>query len=153
MEKKYVEFNTAILLREKGFENNHLEACYSIDGSYYNNNNKIKGAIGKLINPDIVMDNNKVYAPEQHQVIDWLLEKHGIWIHVLPQDKSEINFRNKDSKYPSLALFIVILKYEENLTMKEVLNSSDVNSDLFLHFDSFQEAYSAAITYCLEQII
>ena len=83
----------------------------------------------------------------------WLYENFGIWIFILPQDKSFVDFRVDKSEYPSLPLFILIVKYNKDLSMVECLNSSDPKGNLFLHFDEPTEAYEAAIEHCLTNLI
>lgn len=129
----HVNFEIAKLLKEKGFDKptrghihiSHFHHC----------------------------KNGNIPLPTIAEVVMWLYEKYGIWIHILPQDKSAIDFRVESSEYPSLALFILIIKYEKNLSMKEILNSSDPTSDLFMHYDEPTEAYLAAIEYTLKNLI
>jgi hypothetical protein len=100
------------------------------------------------------LDNKKYFeaysAPEQWQVCEWLRHNHGIWILVLPQDRSGVDFRINKSEYPSHALFFSIIKYEKNYSCKELINTSNDKGKLFLHFDTPQEAYSAAFDYILK---
>jgi hypothetical protein len=96
---------------------------------------------------------NVYSAPTIAEAVMWLYEKHGIWIFILPQDKSCVDFRVDKSEYPSLPLFILIVKYNKDLSMVECLNSSDPKGDLFLHFDEPTEAYEAAILYILNNLI
>jgi hypothetical protein len=86
-------------------------------------------------------------------VIEWLRINHGIWILVLPQDRSGVDFRINESEYPSHALFFSIIKYEKNYSCKELINTSNDKGKLFLHFDTPQEAYSAAFDYILKELI
>lgn len=145
-----VSFELAKLLKEKGFD----EPCIR----FYNGKficYKISDDDG--IEPPYV-DTSKdiglcLNAPTIAEVITWLYEKHGIWIFILPQDKSVVDYRVESSDYPSLPLFLCIVKYEKDLSMKEVLNSSDTNSKMFLHFDEPVGAYLSAIEYSLKNLI
>jgi hypothetical protein len=133
----YVTFEQAKWLKEKGFD---LSKYLRIDDENPLN-------LNSNYNP-------REYQPwylelHQWQVVEWLRVKHGIWILVLPQDKSGIDFRIDKSKYPSHALFLSIIKYDENYSCKQLINTSDDKSELFLHFDTPQEAYSAAFNYII----
>jgi len=70
---KYVTFEIAKLLKEKGF-NDGADYWYSVEGSLYHVNefNNCSGYI-----PDHSCD-----APTRSDVVDWIYEKHGIWIEV-----------------------------------------------------------------------
>lgn len=90
---------------------------------------------------------NKDLIQEYALIVEWLRVEHGIWILILPQDKSAVDFRIDKSKYPNHALFFSIIKYEEDFYFKELINTSDKKGELFLHFDSPQEAYQSAFDY------
>jgi hypothetical protein len=87
-------------------------------------------------------------APEQDDITKWLKNNHGIWIFVLPQHLSSVDYRN-DSKYPYHALFYAIIKYNEDLTFEEIVNTSDNTKNTFLHFETEEEAYSLAFDYII----
>jgi len=137
----YVTFEQAKLLKEKGF-------YVKVEWAYQDKNLVHDSHCKELKNWN---DKNHVdcSAPEQHQVVEWLRVNHGIWVLVLPQDKSAIDYRIGENKYPSHALFFSIIKYKEDCSCKECINTSDDKGELFLHFDSPQEAYSAAFDYIL----
>jgi hypothetical protein len=148
-----VKFEIAKSLKEKGFDE---ECRYYYDTEFKERtwhmeyepfkNSEIENGYNKLKYP-------MISAPTIAEVVMWLYEKHGIWIFILPQDKSSVDFRVESSEFPSLPLFILIVKYEQDLSMTEVLNSSNSNSNMFLHFDEPTEAYEAAIEYCLKNLI
>lgn len=148
---KPVGFSTAKLLKEKGFDEECKLGWY-LPHSEIAIKNNIEPNTWQLLPIHFLL--NQIKAPTIADVIVWLYEKYGIWIGVLPQDKSVIDYRdNKNTEYPTLPYFISIVKYEKDCTMKEILNSSDEKSDLFLHFDSFTEAYEKAIEYTLTKLI
>jgi len=91
--------------------------------------------------------NHPIRIAETALVVEWLKINQGIWILVLPQDKSAIDYRIGENKYPNHALFFSIIKYEEDCSCKECINTSDDKGELFLHFDSPQEAYNVAFDY------
>jgi hypothetical protein len=155
IEPHYVTFEQAKWLKEIGFdvpcERFYVKPnskIFGIDehGKYYPIKNIPKKAY-KAGNVAALNISNVVYAPEHWQVVEFLRINHGIWILVLPQDKSAIDYRIGKNKYPNHALFFSIIKYEEDCSCKECINTSDDKGELFLHFDSPQESYSAAFDY------
>ena len=97
MEKLFVPYNIALSLKEKGFD----DAClaYFLDG-------KLRHCLNGIINdepPIMTSDHNGlkgnkslftnyVSAPLYQQVIDWLREKHKIYIYINPFDEV-LNFQ------------------------------------------------------------
>ena len=65
-------------------------------------------------------------APEQHQLVDWLLEKHDIWISVIPDVGMDLIYTYK--------IYSVEVGVERCLT-----NGNN--------YDTPQEVYSAAFDY------
>ena len=117
---KPVDFTTAKLLKEKGFDEN---CRFGYNGSFEPHH------IG-LIEFGYLQRNSELLkltysAPTIAEVIDWLYEKHGIWISVLQHTK------NSEGKY-----------FE-----------AFVNSMTFSGYNSPTEAYEAAIEYCLNKLI
>jgi len=130
-----VDFSTAKLLKEKGFD----EVCqkwYSVEGGLYYQDE---------------FDNNRGFipvceceAPTIAEVVMWLYEKHGIWIsldwmtRIKPYNSGFISHLRGTNKRLNQDNFIVI-----NDTLKpgyEVFNSPT-------------EAYEAAIEYTLNNLI
>jgi hypothetical protein len=84
MEKLFVPYNIALLLKEMGFD----EPCFG----YYQNNDPLwigyrfnvpqhnKESISKKTYGD--ESKHLVFAPTYDQVIDWFIEKHSLYIHV-----------------------------------------------------------------------
>ena len=133
----YVSFEQAKWLKEKGFnQRTKMVWLYSLGKQHL-----------REVHLSLELNDAEYNAPEQWQVVEWLRVNHGIWILVLPQDRSGINFRIDMSEYPSHALFFTIIKYEKDMSCKELINTSDDKGELFLHFDIPQEAYSAAFDY------
>ena len=149
-----VSFKLAKLLKEERF-NEPIKQRYFIAENIDSDRSPFLQKECALYNWNNYDDFSTSYysAPTIAEVIMWLYEKHGIRIFILPQDKSIVDYRVGASDYPSLPLFLLILKYEKDLSIKEVLNSSDPNSKMFLHFDEPTEAYEAAIEYTLENLI
>jgi hypothetical protein len=69
---KHVKFRFAEWLKEKGFDIPCREGWYIAQLDPYK---------GQLSHDDTGCK-HEIEKPEQHQVVDWLLEKHGIWIQV-----------------------------------------------------------------------
>ena len=133
----YVTFEQAKLLKEKGFD----EACYRT----YNYNKELspfpitENMGGEKVDPLNYKWNNSaihpsnITAPEQHQVIEWLLLKHGIWIVV------------SISRYGVFYCNILQNQKTKNLdipmTYEMICQLNDFNSP--------QETYSFAFDYIL----
>jgi hypothetical protein len=89
----YVTFEQAKWLKEKGFN----ESCRMlINGAY-------EPFHLNLIETQYFQNNSVLLkdcysAPEQHQVVDWLLEKHGIWVTVLLDREDKNTNKNKGFK-------------------------------------------------------
>ena len=120
---KPVDFTTANLLKEKGFN----ELC----SSYY-----IKSDI-EPIETNVKCSNNRIAdscytAPTIAEVIMWLYKKHGIWIEVLLSEHHPYSeFYYRASKVGQYFLLSTNGEYSKNPT----------------------EAYEAAIQYCLNNLI
>lgn len=109
----YVDFNTAKLLKEKGFK----EKVYT----YF----QVDEVIVDFGGYDNHQFWNKISRPEQWQVVEWLLEKHGIWIDVRYMDD--------------------ILNFGYTIT---TIKDNTEQYGLY-KFNYPQQAYSAAIDYIL----
>jgi hypothetical protein len=165
----YVSFEQAKFLKDKGFDYPCF-SWYSFDDKknrvYTHNYSEYKCECMADTHKEYMYSNHnesfsdgsrwvveRFSRPEQWQVVEWLRVNHGIWILILPQDKSAVDFRIDKSKYPNHALFFSIIKYEEDCSCKELINTSDDKGEVFFHFDSPQEAYSAAFDYILNILI
>lgn len=139
---KHVTFEQAKWLNEKGFDVPTIKFYYLNDRRKWFKN----GELGEGFNDSYWGDNtnlnwnkdgrlpfkpfsNCVSAPEQHQVIDWLLEKHGVWVQCeMGKDESKIWFN------------FYIYKAELSSDYSNIgYSESGLNSP--------QEAYSAAFDY------
>jgi len=119
MEPKYVTFEQAVWL------NNQIQS-----NKVYDN-----GVLKKKpsFSMGCISDSGDRYkfAPEQHQVVDWLLEKHGIFVEVFADDTEE-------SHNDWIYLY--------NITMTRKKGESRIWID-GPDKDSPKEAYSAAFDY------
>jgi hypothetical protein len=84
IEPHYVDFNTAKLLKDKGFGTPYKQMGYTT--KFYNGNTKTMLAFGRT-----GKSTNLIPAPEQHQVVEWLRVNHGIWICVNKSKDAEDN--------------------------------------------------------------
>jgi len=115
-----ITFEQAVWLQSIGFDSDYCSYCYTKEG-------KIKRAsvTNKWIQEDGGFYNttNICIAPEQHQVVEWLYKKHGIWISIFHKRHSE----NKHFGY--------LIKLSNGIEIK------------LWEFYSSKEAYSAAFDY------
>jgi len=133
---KYVTFEQAKLLKEKGFnlpcfyyyENDKLIEPYLENGSSTDTEFKVELS-------DLLEHFNKwskrISVPEQWQVVEWLRVNHGIWVWV---EKG----RNPENFYP------VIDSGKEIASFKYLPK---------MWRDTPQEVYSAAFDYILKELI
>ena len=128
MEEQYVDFETAKLLKNKGFD----EPCQFLYFAKYNTNGDFRGNFHPSKNSEI---NEASYsAPTQQMAMRWLREVHELLISINPT-------MDKDG-------FLCVTYYIWNLNTEEDAIRSDVYS-----MDSYEECVEAAIKYCLEHLI
>jgi hypothetical protein len=124
MEPKYITFEQAKWLKEKGF-NEPCDSIYKEDGEFqsYKNVGDIRTHFNNSepINPK-TWHRYDTSAPEQHQVVDWLRVNHDIWVSVAVED---------DKWFYGI---------------KKIFNQYGVISNE-IPYNSPQDAYSAAFDY------
>jgi hypothetical protein len=122
MEKHYVDFETAKWLKQNGFK---LTTGTAYFYRIYQPSNNVEENIEIIYDADNYSNSEyeKFYRPEQHQVVEWLLINHNIWISV-----------QRDYDVGVCLGFEYIIDDEHGI----------VNSDTY---DTPQEAYSAAFDY------
>ena len=124
---KVVNFEIAKLLKEKGFEGTKSPLWYYKDGTLHET--PTVGYEGlKCWNTWDATQGVRWDAPTIAEVVMWLYEKYGVWIYPIPASTT--------SWYYSI----------------ESLNES-FNREVKSGYNSPTEAYEAAITYCLENLI
>jgi len=128
MEPKYITLEQAKWLKEKGF---NIPTIY-----YWFENSKVsvptRTSDNQYSNWNQFLSNLRISAPEQHQVVDWLLSNHDIWIEVRHIKTFGVN-----------RFHIIIWKYG-----KEDYHTIHCgNSVGYEVWDTPQEAYSAAFDY------
>jgi hypothetical protein len=123
IEPKYVTFEQAKWLKEKGFDvqcRNRLTSLIDSTGKYETPQN-----FNKYL--------NAVSLPEQWQVVEFLRLNHGIWVEVTIYRKDNRNYMQYSIFYfPSMDSRVIIRK-DDYRRLDE--------------FNSPQEAYSAAFDY------
>ena len=124
----YVSFETARLLKEKGFD----EECwcwYEEDGYFKDSNDDY----GFQSNSDHISDDFICSAPTLQMTMKWLREKYKLEIYPFHEKLQGDSwwYRIERSK-----AFFNITEYEEDLI-----------------FGSYEQACEAAIKYCLENLI
>ncbi len=142
---KEVNFPLAKLLREKGFEIIERPLFYEKKtintGSYMYNT---EGLLVLVYMPEVASTRGYVDTPTIGQIVDWLYEKHGIWIGVeLTDNTLSFYFQptiwtTKDRDYQDEDMIDQakrICKWKE------------------WQFNSRTEAYEFAINYCLTKLI
>ena len=128
----YITFEQAKLLKEKGFD----ETC----NAYFDLDKKITLFNDKDFNRSKNSDMypyifGEITLPEQWQVIEWLRVNHNIEVFVTPlfsETRFNISYQNR--------------KYDANI----IINGKYLFKK---QFKSPQEAYSAAFSYILKEVI
>jgi hypothetical protein len=85
MEPKYVTFEQAKWLKEKGYEIDTDEVLFCRDEINNIEEHQIKNR-AVIYNGGIsyIVDEDEYRVYEQHQVVEWLRVEHDIWIGVMP---------------------------------------------------------------------
>jgi hypothetical protein len=134
MERRYVDFPIAKLLKEKGFD---VECS-----SYYVNRDKYdeESAHKRLTTNGLMCD---IPAPEIWQVVEFLKTKYGIWVHVECESSGLVWFPKvnicSDESWKNEEIRDVVYLVNGKLKTK--------------WFKSDQEAYQAAFKHALEELI
>jgi hypothetical protein len=135
---KSVNFEIAKLLKDKGFDI-PTQDCYNLNGLLFSNgwceyiadDCEFDGLINhkKLKEKDVL-------APTIAEVVMWLYESHGIWIYADSHEFGKWCYYYRQNVPSDLS---------PSITKGGRYSRDDYNSPT--------EAYEAAITYCLENLI
>jgi hypothetical protein len=128
IKEAYVSFETAKLLKEKGFDT-HLITFYLI------NKEKNEGVFQTMVFSDDVVNNSSEFcylAPTQQMAMRWLREVHNIKINVF---------------YSNFNCYAI--EYFETNTQTGVDESVFIGDG----YHSYEQACEIAIKYCLENLI
>jgi hypothetical protein len=146
----YVTLSQAKVLKGKGFNEEctrfYVKSNSKIfgrdeHGRYYPIKNKPKELY--IVGECAVLNiKNKISAPEQWQVVEWLFIYHNI--DVLPK----INDLRLDKQHKR---YICCIYYKGK---ELIVPEQDKTTDrMYMHFRTKQEAYSAAFDYILKELI
>jgi len=141
MEPTYVTFEQAKWLKEKGFDEECKNVYYgdTEDDDLLQNNEPVTPS------SDYILGEWDCYAPEQHQVVEWLRINHEIEVSALRYTFSKGKFVGK--KY-----MFLVEKYKKNFNpdLDEYhFEEEPLESSRELNYNSPQEAYSAAFDYII----
>jgi len=134
IKESYVSFETARLLKEKGFPQ-HITSH-----TYFVGDDKKRGCVvGEFIgHPSIETDIHLIDAPTQQMALQWLREK-GI---IITMDYDEYELADSDEKQVGYGWGI-----QKTEKPTEYLKIS-------IHvFDNYKEAVEDAIKYCLTNLV
>ncbi len=144
----YVSFETAKLLKEKGFDCN--TNCYYIEDSvtralFYspvreNHNTHIEN---NELDIHINISSGKISAPTRQMAMKWLREKHNLFIGCVPR-LSFTDFYWITSN---------IYRVRKKSSLYHTENVDDYNCVASCDSHSYEEACEEAIKYCLENLI
>lgn len=126
IQENYVSFETAKLLKEKGFPEGYQHTNYFMDENGNQATCTIFGDIGKNI--------TTIPRPTLQMAMAWLREVHKLYVVVRPYVTEEEFFSLFDVK-----------------SVKE--KGTVVNLRTKTGFTTYEEACEAAIKYCLEKLI
>ena len=132
IQEEYVSFETAKLLKEKGF-NEECFALYNPDGVL------IQSGI-RLNNIQVGRVKGSYSAPTQQMAMKWLREIHGIHI------QAYCPVFDMDADILGVKYNIVI----SNLKNRCIAFDTDIDDN---EYDSYEEAVESGIKYCLEKLI
>lgn len=137
IKEDYVSFETAKLLKERGFEceKNSITAMYNELGVFL----PLSTAAEELYRDYNDFDEYDYIAPTLQMAMKWLRVVHNIQI-VVNRYPAAINAEARKPWYTE----IVILK---------PVNEVDEEFDLEDDYNTYEEACEAAIKYCLENLI
>ena len=119
----YVSFETAKLLKEKGF--NEMCFKYALNGEIYNNGDFVISHV----------DDVEVGIPTLQTAMKWLREIHNLHIVI-------------DRYYYIIdRVSHIVDGYKYSIKIKRI------NTEYTADFDSYEQACEATIKYCLENLI
>ena len=141
----YVTFQQAKWLKEKEF-NTKVISFFDNDKLSEPKDRKVDGfTIYNPINWNTVKP-HYYSRPEQHQVVEWLLVNHGIWVYTYPIAP----FVTDGEDYPKIVWVSKICSLNQVNFEKFI----DADNGLAInHHSSPQEAYSAAFDYIFKELL
>ncbi len=131
----YVSFETAKLLKEKGFDANLL-VCYTPDGLF----SRSYGI--KMYTNESEDSAVECICPTLQMVMKWLREVYGIFISICNGNHKK---DNRDTSTPDNVYYFFVITDDRAVYEEE--------KQCLKEFISYEEAADAAIKYCLENLI
>ena len=126
----YISFETAKLLKKKGFSSDNCHTAYDKNGGFF-------------WYGDYSKDRRDVIdAPTLQMAMKWLREVHNIHIKAV---RYPAKVKNSNNEYCKL--------WWPEITMLKSLDEADEEFDLWDEYNTYEKACEAAIKYCLENLI
>lgn len=125
IKEAYVSFETAKLLKEKGFE------CFSL--YVYTLNEEGEYCLERLYDDEFFEEKTMIFAPTQQMAMKWLREVHNLFIQV---ELYQYTFEGE------MKFQLEFFRYGSRLMKKPSMI-----------FSSYEEAVETAIKYTLENLI
>jgi hypothetical protein len=144
IEPRYVDFSTAKLLKEKGFEIDDTTFMSFYRNGKENNIGFDTGSLPDSYSEEFFNPHIDLLKPEQHQVVEWLTLNHGIWV--------SIDWMSRVKPYES-GYYCHLRGITKKLNQDNFIVINDTLNPGYEVFNSPQEAYSAAFDYILKELI
>ena len=159
----YVSFETAKLLKEKGFNEYcksvyHVGSIYSVASLEYHDNEGYGAVIEEKQNSDFGKYDNAISAPTLQMAMKWLREVHNVL--VIPDYGYEFTYESyfykiyklgengKPERFPMEGV-----RYDTlGIPYKEIVAYRDYKRS-YSDYKTYEEACEAGIRHCLENLI
>lgn len=137
-----VDFEIAKLLKEKGFDNDDCQNIYYCDFEEGFELDELQVSDRMLKEPEV--EEFDYLAPKISTVIDWIYNKHGVWILV--------DWMTRIKPYNS-GFYSHLRGTNKPLNQDNFISINNTKSPGYEVFNSPKEAYIEAIKYVLTKII
>ena len=137
-----VDFETAKLLKEKGFDDDDCQNIYYCDFEEGFEPDELQVSDRMLKEPEV--GEFDYLAPKISTVIDWIYNKHGVWILV--------DWMTRIKPYNS-GFYSHLRGTNKPLNQDNFISINNTKSPGYEVFNSPKEAYLEAIKYVLTKII
>ena len=137
-----VDFETAKLLKEKGFDDDDCQNIYYCDFEEGFEPDELQVSDRMLKEPEV--GEFDYLAPKISTVIDWIYNKHGVWILV--------DWMTRIKPYNS-GFYSHLRGTNKPLNQDNFISINNTKSPGYEVFNSPKEAYIEAIKYVLTKII
>lgn len=137
-----VDFEIAKLLKEKGFDNDDCQNIYYCDFEEGFELDELQVSDRMLKEPEV--EEFDYLAPKISTVIDWIYNKHGVWILV--------DWMTRIKPYNS-GFYSHLRGTNKPLNQDNFISINNTKSPGYEVFNSPKEAYIEAIKYVLTKMI